>query len=73
MRNALNASGRHIFYSMCSWGVDAPATWAKNIANSWRTTTDIRDNWDSFLRILDQQADLEVYAGKGGWNDPDML
>lgn len=22
---------------------------------------------------MDRQNGLEVYAGKGGWNDPDML
>lgn len=58
MRDALKDSGRPIFYSMCSWGVDDPATWAKDIANSWRTTYDIRDNWDSFVKILDLQAGL---------------
>ena len=24
MRNALNESGRHIYFSMCEWGVDKP-------------------------------------------------
>ncbi|CAF2717321.1 unnamed protein product [Rotaria sp. Silwood2] len=28
MRDALNASGRSIFFSMCEWGVDTPALWA---------------------------------------------
>ena len=43
------------------------------MANSWRTTLDISDNWNSFVKLLDQQVGLEKYAGKGGWNDPDML
>lgn len=38
MRDALNATGRRIFYSMCEWGVDAPASWARTVGNSWRTT-----------------------------------
>lgn len=42
-------------------------------ANSWRTGNDIKDNWKSFIHILDNQAGLEIYSGKGGWNDPDML
>jgi len=43
------------------------------VGNSWRTTGDINDHWDSFTSILDQQVGLEKFSGKGGWNDPDML
>jgi alpha-galactosidase len=43
------------------------------VGHLWRTTGDIADRWDSFVRLLDQQAGLEKYAGPGGWNDPDML
>ena len=44
-------------------------------ANSWRTTGDIKDSWQSMIGILDQQAQNNVakYSGPGGWNDPDML
>ena len=49
MTKALNESGRHIFFSMCEWGVEQPATWARPVGNSWRTTGDIRD---SFLRSV---------------------
>ena len=28
MRDALNATGRPILYSVCEWGLDNPATWA---------------------------------------------
>ena len=48
--------------------------------NLWRTTGDIRDQWESkdhhhlgMLDILDLQDGLESYAGPGHWNDPDML
>lgn len=73
MTAALNKTGRQIFFSMCEWGVENPATWAKDYGNSWRTTGDISDNWNSFVSILDQQVGLEKYAGPGHWNDPDML
>ncbi|RZS16593.1 hypothetical protein BHM03_00048607, partial [Ensete ventricosum] len=43
---ALQNSGRDIFFSLCEWGVDDPATWASSIGNSWRTTGDIFDSWD---------------------------
>lgn len=73
MRDALNKTGRPIFFSMCEWGRQNPATWAKEVGNSWRTTGDIKDTWSSFTSILDKQVGLESYSGPGGWNDPDML
>ena len=73
MRDALNKTGRPIFYSLCEWGVDDPATWAPEVGNSWRTTGDIRDSWDSMISRADQNDKWAKYAGPGGWNDPDML
>jgi len=73
MRDALNKSGRAIFYSMCEWGVDDPAKWAKDVGNSWRTTGDISDSWDSMIGIIDKNNEWADFAGPGGWNDPDML
>ena len=73
MRDALNKTGRPIFYSLCEWGVDDPATWAPKVGNSWRTTGDIRDTWDSMISRADQNDKWAKYAGVGGWNDPDML
>ena len=46
MRDALNQTGRRIFFSMCEGGVDNAPTWASKVGNSWRTTSDIQDNWD---------------------------
>ncbi len=40
---------------MCEWGVDKPYLWAANVANSWRTTLDIKDIWESFILILEAQ------------------
>jgi len=73
MRDALNATGRYIFFSMCEWGQDDPATWAPLVGNSWRTTGDISDNWNSVMSNLDQNNLVWQYAAPGGWNDPDML
>eukprot|EP01114_Cavostelium_apophysatum_P003218 TRINITY_DN129_c0_g2_i1.p1 TRINITY_DN129_c0_g2~~TRINITY_DN129_c0_g2_i1.p1 ORF type:complete len:411 (+),score=76.18 TRINITY_DN129_c0_g2_i1:2-1234(+) len=73
MRDALNATGRPILFSMCEWGVDAPWDWAPKVGNSWRTDNDIGDSWDSLIRVLDNQIGLSPFAGPGGWNDPDML
>lgn len=47
MWRALNATGRPILYSLCSWGEDYVHTWGMSIANSWRVSGDI---YDSFSR-----------------------
>ncbi|CAF1070281.1 unnamed protein product [Adineta steineri] len=73
MRDALNATGRPIFYSLCEWGVDTPALWAGDVGNSWRTTDDISDTWDSMIHTIDINNQFADKAGPGGWNDPDML
>ena len=51
MRDALNKTGHSIFYSLCEWGQDDPATWAPKVGNSWRTTSDIKDNWARLAEI----------------------
>jgi len=73
MRDALNATSQKIFFSMCEWGQDDPATWAPAVGNSWRTTGDISDSWASMTSRIDQNDKWWKYAAPGGWNDPDML
>lgn len=73
MKNALNAAGRPIVFSICEWGSNNPWEWAPKLGGLWRTTGDISDNWNSMTQILDQQIGLNSYADKGHWNDPDML
>lgn len=74
MGDALKATGRHIVYSICNWGDDAPWEFAPNVGGSlWRTTGDINASWGSVTSLLDQQAGLETFARKGYYNDPDML
>ncbi|HET8655084.1 MAG TPA: glycoside hydrolase family 27 protein [Longimicrobiaceae bacterium] len=73
MADALQRSGRPIVFSICEWGSTKPWLWAPGVGNLWRTTGDIRDSWDSMVKILDQQVGLAPYAGPGHWNDPDML
>lgn len=73
MKNALDATGRPIVFSICEWGSNNPWEWAPVVGSLWRTTGDISDNWNSMIHILDQQGGLNTYASKGHWNDPDML
>ncbi|XP_047320996.1 alpha-galactosidase-like [Impatiens glandulifera] len=73
MSRALLDSGRSIFFSLCEWGNLNVSTWGHPIGNSWRTTGDIRDAWDSVTSIADSNDQWAAYAGPGGFNDPDML
>ncbi|MFF7366471.1 NPCBM/NEW2 domain-containing protein [Streptomyces tricolor] len=73
MRDALEATGRPIVYSICEWGENRPWEWAADVGHLWRTTGDISDSWSSMLSILKQNLPLAPYAGPGRWNDPDML
>ena len=74
MGAALRSTGRPIVFAVCEWGDERPWEWATEIgAQLWRTTHDIKPDWEHITAILDEQAGLEAYAGPGGWNDPDML
>jgi alpha-galactosidase len=84
MANALKATGRPIVFSVCAWWF---YNWETSIGQLWRTGTDIKDNWTSFISLLNNNGGwssrysgasygspgLAQYAGPGHWNDPDML
>lgn len=75
MRDFLRQQPRDIFYSLCQYGMSEVWTWGTTVdANSWRTTGDITDTWESLYSIgFEQQINLHPYASPGHWNDPDML
>ncbi|HEX7302973.1 NPCBM/NEW2 domain-containing protein [Lentzea sp.] len=73
MRDALEATGREIVFSICEWGENKPWEWARDVGHLWRTTGDISDSWDSMLSIAKRNMELDRHAGPGHWNDPDML
>jgi alpha-galactosidase len=83
MGDALKATGRPIIFSICEWGPRSPWLWGKEVGgNLWRTSYDVYDVWDKprndispigILTSMDVAANLERFAGPGGWNDPDML
>ena len=77
MRAALDQQPRDIVYSLClgCWG-DEYRVWqwgAQVGANSWRTSCDIGDTWNSMSRGGFSEAGMEKHAGPGHFNDPDML
>jgi alpha-galactosidase len=82
MSAALRASGRDMVYSLSNAAPLAHAAdWAR-LANSWRTTGDIRDEWTETPQNRGFYGTSEIgfaqdpwapFAGPGHWNDPDML
>jgi alpha-galactosidase len=76
MGEALRATAKPIFYSLCEWGENKAWLWASEPpvdGNSWRTTGDIDDKYASMLKLFKQNVVLDAYAKPGHWNDPDML
>ena len=74
MRRALDASGRPIVYALCNAGWGHVWTWGASVGgNLWRSSADIRADYQSMLFNASSQLGLERYAGPGHWNDPDML
>lgn len=76
MRDALDATGRDIVFSLCQYGMGEVWKWGADESiggNLWRTTGDIVDTWASMTGIGFSQNGLDPYAGPGHWNDPDML
>ncbi|KAL7165174.1 hypothetical protein ACSBR2_040951 [Camellia fascicularis] len=56
---ALMKAGRPIFFWLCEWGDLHPALWGAEVGNSWRTTNDISDTWESMVSRANMN---EVYA-----------
>lgn len=84
MRDAIQAAGRPLFFSICEWGDNHPWRWAKGIGDSWRIGLDIWCSFDSthvfptyiqcsIIDCINRNDSLRSYAGPGHWNDPDML
>ncbi len=74
MHTALEEQPRDILYSLCQYGMGNVWEWGPEVGgNSWRTTGDINDSWNSMAGIGFRQNGHEKYAGPGHFNDPDML
>ena len=74
MGDALLATGRPIVYSLCQYGRLDVWKWGADVGgNSWRTTGDIKDTWESMANIGFRQDVVAPYAKPGHFNDPDML
>ena len=58
-------------FNICRW--EFPGEWAVPIADSWRISGDISNEFHSILHIIDLNADLWKHASPGHVNDMDML
>eukprot|EP01119_Soliformovum_irregulare_P001318 TRINITY_DN11045_c0_g1_i1.p1 TRINITY_DN11045_c0_g1~~TRINITY_DN11045_c0_g1_i1.p1 ORF type:complete len:408 (-),score=91.68 TRINITY_DN11045_c0_g1_i1:124-1185(-) len=71
MRDALNSTGRPIFFSLCGW-----YSWyspvGSNLGNSFRIGPD-DTNWPGVISNVNIDVMLGQHAGPGGWNDPCLL
>jgi alpha-galactosidase len=81
MSGLLKKQKRDIVLNLCQYGMGDVWKWGKDVGgNSWRTAGDLggsfegigtalfRDGFDVYSR-----DSLHLYAGPGGWNDPDYL
>jgi alpha-galactosidase len=74
MGDFIGKQPRDIYYSLSEYGLSQVPKWGASAdGNSWRTTYDITDTWQSMAGIGFGEASLAQYAGPGHWNDPDML
>ncbi len=74
MKNAIRKVTRDIHYSLCQYGMGDVWKWGAEVdGNSWRTTGDIEDTWESMSGIGFSQNKCSPFAAPSRWNDPDML
>ncbi|WP_264934377.1 glycoside hydrolase family 27 protein [Paenibacillus sp. LS1] len=74
MSLALKNCGRDILFSACNWGADDVYDWIRESgAHMYRSTEDIRDNWDSVKALSLSQLGKQSYTGSFCHNDMDML
>lgn len=74
MSMALRASGREILFAACNWGSEESWNWMRSIgAHMYRSTGDIFDNYQSFIRIFKSQLEHFSQSASYCFNDIDML
>ncbi|MHB1937933.1 MAG: glycoside hydrolase family 27 protein [Acidobacteriaceae bacterium] len=78
MAAAIRKTHRPMLFYICSWGNEAPWTWAQGKAQLWRTTGDISSRkdhveWASVAENFQLNARHAAFSAPNGWNDPDML
>lgn len=62
---------RPVAVNLCRWAF--PGTWARQLAASWRISSDIAPSWESVRGIIARNLYLSAFAREGRFNDMDML
>ena len=73
MRQALNATGRSIVFSIHDKPEQPVPAWRHWVSDLSRSTPDIQDSWPSVVSIAESTLALAKQTPPGFWNDPDML
>lgn len=74
MHQALIKTGRPMLYALCQYGIDYVQDWAPKVgATMYRSTNDIKAEWESMTSIGFAQAGLAKSQTPGHWIDPDSL
>ncbi|KAJ1547731.1 hypothetical protein HK405_005071 [Cladochytrium tenue] len=77
MQQALNETGRPIYFAMANYGLSKSWEFAGVLANSYRTTFNGCDKltgwWCSVMGVLDLSVDAARFAAPGGFSDLDIL
>lgn len=87
MADAIQGTGRSMLLSVSEYGMTRPWMWAPGMAATWRTSSDLADQWSGnkpapgydgqgqagITNALDKQVGLERYARPGHWNDPNTI
>ena len=50
----IRVCGYNGYFFFIKGGVSKHDLWPPSVGNSWRTTTDIRDDWTKMIRNIDQ-------------------
>ncbi len=73
IQQALRSSSRDIFYSVANNASPSLASQISTLANSWRTSSDVKDNWANVSRTGFTRDRWAPFSRPGHYNDPDML
>lgn len=77
----LKKQKRDIVLNLCQYGMGSVWKWGKEVGGqSWRTAGDLGGSFEGIATALFRDGfdvyssdSLHLYAGPGGWNDPDYL
>ncbi len=71
IRHAIDRVKPSVRLNICRWTF--PGEWARDVAESWRTTGDIQANWPSVKQVIDENIPLTSFMSLGHYNDMDMM